>query len=93
MSGKGNLTNMLISWAALIFHSYYVCSLPNNFGTTALHWCASKGHEKIAELLIKNKADVNYVDAYGKTPLDLTAMHDNEDVAAILIKNGGKHIS
>lgn len=55
-----------------------------------MHWCASKGYEQIAELLIKNKADVNYVDAYGKTPLDLTAMHDNEGVAEILIKNGGK---
>lgn len=55
-------------------------SLPNNFGTTPLHWAASKGFKSIAELLIKNGANINYVDAYGKTPLDLTAMHGNYEI-------------
>lgn len=49
---------------ALLIHSNFIYSLPNNFGTTPLHWTSSKGYEQLAELLLKNKADVNYVDAY-----------------------------
>lgn len=85
-NNKDNFFNSLI----IKFNQNFVQSLPNNFGTTPLHWTATIGYENITELLIKNKADVNYVDAYGKTALDLSVMYNNAGVADILIKNGGK---
>lgn len=36
---------------------------------TALHWAAKRGYDKILILLIKHKANINYKDVSGRTPL------------------------
>jgi ankyrin repeat protein len=39
-------------------------------GTTLLHWAASRGDESMADLLLAAGAEVNALDAKGRTPLD-----------------------
>ena len=52
--------------------------------------------EEIAELLIKEGADVNAIIFYGrnqeKTPLDLAIQHKKTETADLLRKHGGKRV-
>ncbi|CAG8854308.1 41806_t:CDS:1, partial [Gigaspora margarita] len=41
----------------------------NQNGKAALHWAAKCGYSTIAEILIKNKAQVDAVDNHYNTPL------------------------
>jgi ankyrin repeat protein len=50
-----------------------------------------EGHKEIAELLIEKGADVNARDDIGYTPLDHTIGHDENEIADLLRKHGGKH--
>lgn len=45
----------------------------NGSGQTALMVAARMGHQDVAELLVKAGADVDAVDRYGRTPLDLSS--------------------
>jgi len=64
------------------------------FGETLLHAAVSNNHKEIAELLIKEGADVNAVamdDVFSeKTPLDAANNHNQGAVAVLLRKHGGK---
>ena len=64
------------------------------FGETLLHAAVSNNHKEIAELLIKEGADVNAVAMddvfFEKTPLDVANKHNQGAVAALLRMHGGK---
>lgn len=45
-------------------------------GRTALHRAVGGSHDQVVELLIKNKADVNFGDAVGRTPLFILILLD-----------------
>lgn len=59
-------------------------------GWTPLHWAAYTGREKVAELLLDNKADVNARASAGITPLHYAALKDNAEVAALLLARGAQ---
>ena len=42
------------------------------YNMTALHWACKKGYFEMAELLVKNFADVDAIDVLNRTPLILT---------------------
>lgn len=79
-------------------------ALLNNFGNTPLDAAALNGNAKAAEVLIKNGADVNAINAEGNTPLHAAAKHSQspaewqahtkaksaEETAKVLIKAGAK---
>ena len=54
----------------------------------ALHIAAAEGHEKVCEVLLSSKADANFKDRWGGTPLQdaLSAQHSS---CAQLIKTKG----
>ena len=51
---------------------------------TPLHYAAKWGKEETAIRLINNGADVNAINIFGETPLDLALKHDNFDIAYLL---------
>ena len=63
-------------------------------GSTPLHQAASEGHKEIAELLIKEGADVNprilFGGQQGMTPLDWAIRRKRTEIAVLLRKHGGK---
>ena len=59
-------------------------------GITVLHEAAWRGSKEIVELLISEGADVNAKDVKGGTPLDLTILYKQAQIAALLRKHGGK---
>ncbi|GAH66201.1 unnamed protein product [marine sediment metagenome] len=54
---------------------------------TALHFAASRGRNKLVELLIEKGARVNVKDRSGKTPLDLATTNE---IREALIQGGAK---
>ncbi len=58
-----------------------------DFELIPLHLVGSK---EIAELLITKGADVNAKDDGGDTPLDLTILRKQPEIADLLSKHGGK---
>ncbi len=59
-------------------------------GWTGLHFCATKGFDKIAQYLIENNADLNSKKKDGNTPLHNAAMNNNVNMIQLLIKCGAK---
>ena len=59
----------------------------NNFGATALLWCARDGEK--ARMLIEHGADVNVRSKQGRTPLMLASMREGgADIVALLLSKG-----
>src|SRR5690349_993231 len=55
-------------------------------GETALHWAAVRGHRKLAQLLIENKADPDVVSNEGKTALYWAVHRNQREIASDLIR-------
>jgi hypothetical protein len=58
------------------------------FDITALHPAALRGHTKVAEFLLRNKADKDTPDSIGKTPLYFAIEHQRTTTAELLIRKG-----
>ncbi|KAI8025638.1 Adenylosuccinate lyase [Camellia lanceoleosa] len=65
-------------------------NLKNNGGRTALHYAASKGWLKIAEILLSHGANINLKDKVGCTPLHCAASTGNSELCELLIEEGAK---
>ena len=71
----------------------YLDSYPNlvyefdNQYQTGLHWAAKRGHSKIVLLLIKSKANINYKDVLGRTPLWVACKYDRISCVKVLLAN------
>ena len=55
-----------------------------------MHYAAVNGHEKIAELLIANGAEVNTKNENGWTPLHWAAHKDHGEIVGLLIAKGAE---
>ncbi|GMG37995.1 unnamed protein product [Aspergillus oryzae] len=59
------------------------------YGTTALHWAASRRDESLIRLLLEKGADPNCADAvYGQTPLLWGVEHGQNQVILLLLEKG-----
>ena len=58
------------------------------YNGTPLCWAAQEGHQEIAELLLRDKADVNAKDDNGWTPLHDAAMYGHKNIIKLLLDNG-----
>jgi len=57
-------------------------------GRTMLHLASAKGHRKVVELLLANKADPNAPDRRGNTPLHVAVREGNRGTAELLLHGG-----
>jgi ankyrin repeat protein len=57
--------------------------------TRALSYAASNGHAEVVRILLKNHADVKYVDRRGRNAVHLAAMRGHAKVCQVLIEYGG----
>jgi ankyrin repeat protein len=62
----------------------------NNYKRTALHFSALYGQLDIVNALVRKGANVNELDAAGKTPLDYAIRYGHEKVAKLLKSSGAK---
>jgi len=83
---RGNLEEVK---ALLTLHPELVFSM-DMVGNTPLHLAALYGREKIAELLLANKADVNARASSGRTPLHMAALVGHKDLVELLLANNAE---
>jgi ankyrin repeat protein len=62
----------------------------NNYKRTALHFAALYGQHDIVNALVKKGANLNEMDAAGKTPLYYATRYGHEKVAKLLKSSGAK---
>lgn len=62
----------------------------NNRGLTPLHWAAFWGRAAAVNALLKSGADVNAPDNDGNNPFSWAELHNNDEVAHLLARKGGK---
>src|SRR5271166_3295785 len=55
---------------------------------TALHFASKKGAKQVAELLIKQGADLEATDEEGETPLHWAATWNKPEIVELLVTNG-----
>ncbi|EAW07385.1 ankyrin repeat protein [Aspergillus clavatus NRRL 1] len=65
----------------------------DELGRTPLHWACATGKLRFAELLLMPRAhgpvaDVDAVEARGKTALHIAAAHDRDDIVQLLLRHG-----
>lgn len=63
-------------------------TVANPTGQTALHYAASEGDERLAEIMLKRKAPPDPRTADGSTPLMTAVVRRQNGVARLLLKNG-----
>ncbi len=63
-------------------------NLPENDGTTALHWAVKRGEPASVDLLLKAGAKVEATTRYGVTPLYMAARRGDSGIIDRLIKAG-----
>ncbi|KAL2921543.1 Apoptosis-stimulating of p53 protein 2 [Bienertia sinuspersici] len=64
--------------------------MKNDGGRTALHYAASKGWVKVAELLLAGGVNINAKDKVRCTPLHCAASTGNSELCELLIEEGAE---
>jgi ankyrin repeat protein len=59
-------------------------------GQTALHGAAVEGQVKVIEYLVSRGADVNAVDRFGDSPLEVAITGKHNEAAQVLADHGGR---
>ena len=80
--------------AILAAHPLSVSHADPDYGATALHWAAKNGNLTLAELLIDAGANVDAVDASGRTPLQWILQRDDKHqrpVMRLLMSRGAAY--
>ena len=62
----------------------------NNYSYTPFHWAASRGHIEAATLLIERGAEINPINEYNETPLDIAHDYSETDMIAFLKTKGAE---
>jgi ankyrin repeat protein len=62
----------------------------DEYGATALHWSAVKGHRDVAEFLIVNGAIVDQKNGDGDTALHVAVAFGHKDIVQLLLSKGAK---
>ncbi len=60
----------------------------DEYGATALHWAAVKGHRDIGEFLLNKGANVDQKNRDGDTPLHLAVAFGHKDLIQLLLSKG-----
>lgn len=86
------LTEGYIDIAKLLINLGADVNIKTNRNVTALHLVSKIDNEsdKIAKMLIENKAEVNSLDFEGNTPLHEACMSGKSNIVNLLIKNGAE---
>ncbi|XP_028398575.1 transient receptor potential cation channel subfamily A member 1-like [Dendronephthya gigantea] len=65
-----------------------VLNKPRNDGCNCLHLAVKNGHEKVVQMFIDNKANVNQKSGNGDTPLHIACARGHLNTCKILLENG-----
>lgn len=71
----------------------YGCSINQNDpcgGFTPLHIASAHGHLEVAEILLKNRANVKVLDNFGHTPMHLASQHSSLEIVKLLVEFGSE---
>lgn len=60
----------------------------DQYGLTAIHMAAIKGHKDVVMLLVEFGADLECTDAEGRTPLHMAVVGGSKDTVEVLINRG-----
>lgn len=50
---------------------------------TPLHWAARRGYDKVVEMLVDFGAEVQVVDSFGKSPVEMALEQEYRDIAKV----------
>lgn len=84
---------LLQSLVLLLEGDFSVCKkidldATDEWGNTALHVAARYGNSEMADILLRNGADINLMDGCGETALHIAARDGNQDTVVMLMKHG-----
>ena len=73
----------------LLSNSLSSVNCPDNSGMTPFHLACARGSLELCELFLEHGADIRARTVEEKTSLHLAALHGNQDIVQLLIKEGG----
>ena len=72
----------------LLSNSLSSVNCPDNSGMTPFHLACASGSLELCELFLEHRADIRARTVEEKSPLHLAALHGNQDIVQLLIKQG-----
>ena len=72
----------------LLGNSLSSVNCPDNSGMTPFHLACARGSLKLCELFLEHRANISAQTVEEKSPLHLAALHGNQDIVQLLIKEG-----
>lgn len=72
---------------ALLSHESMLAHQIDYMGKTPIHWASTKKDQKMANLLLKYRVDVDVHDFTGKTPLSYAISNEDENMVKLILDN------